>query len=309
MLKPLRRHLPWLVLLILVAAPPLLGRYYTGMLTEMLIFGIFAMSLDLLLGYTGLISFGHAMFFGLGAYTVVILGVHLDVSIFAGVPAAIGVALLAGWVIGWLCTRAGGVTFLMLTMAFCQLLFSLSVRWRSLTGGSDGLGGMDLPSIAGYALDQPQVLYYVVLPFFAISYAILSRLVQAPLGQVLIGIRQNEARMRAIGFPVRRYKLIAFTIAAGFAGLAGALFAVFSGFISSDVFFWARSGEGLVMVVLGGIGTLAGPVLGAALFLLAKNLVSSWTSHWLMAVGSVFVFCVLFQPRGIGAWLRPGGRG
>jgi branched-chain amino acid transport system permease protein len=299
MAERLGRHWRWIVLALLVLAPLLLGGYATGLLSEILITGIFALSLDLLIGFTGLISFGHALFFGLGAYSVVILAMRLDIDVLWCIPAAIAIAASLGALIGALCTRSGGVTFLMLTMAFGQLFYALAIRWRDVTGGSDGLGGFDLPDIGPWSLSRPEVMYWFILPFFALSYAALSRLVASPLGQIFIGIQQNETRMRAIGYPVHLYKITSFTIAAGFAGLAGALFAIFSGFISADVLYWTRSGEALVMVVLGGVGTLTGPVLGAAIFLLAKNLVSSWTSHWLLAVGVGFVAAVLFRPRGL----------
>jgi len=299
MVEALRRHWHWLALALLIAAPPLLGRYATGLLSEILITGIFALSLDLLIGFTGLISFGHALFFGLGAYSVVILTLHTGINVLWCIPLAIAISAGIGATVGALCTRAGGVTFLMLTMAFCQMFYALAVHWRSMTGGSDGLGGFDLPDIGPWSLNTPAVMYWFILPFFVLSYAMLTRLIASPLGAILIGIRQSETRMRAIGYPVQLYKITSFTIAAAFAGLSGALFAIFAGFISSDVLYWTRSGEALVMVVLGGIGTLSGPVLGAAIFLLAKNLVSSYTHHWLLVVGACFVASVLFRPRGL----------
>ncbi len=295
----LRRHWPWLALALLSVAPPVLGRYGTGLLTEILITAIFALSLDLLIGFTGLISFGHALFFGLGAYVVVILAVTAGINPLWCIPAAILFTAATGALIGALCTRAGGVSFLMLTMAFSQLFYALAMHWRGVTGGSDGIGGFDAPSIGPWSLDRPEVMYWAVLPCFAASYAALARLVASPLGQIFIGIRQNPTRMRAIGFPIHLYRITSFTIASAFAGFAGALFAIFSGFISADVLYWTRSGEALVMVVLGGVGTLTGPVLGAAIFLLAKNLVSSWTTHWLAAVGIALVASVLFRPRGL----------
>jgi branched-chain amino acid transport system permease protein len=294
----------FVALIALLAAGRLLDPYYTGMLTEVIIFGLFAMSLDLLVGYTGLVSFGHAAFFGIGAYAVVTLGVHWQVNVLLGLLVGVAAAAFAALLIGAICIRGTGVGFLMLTMAFSQLLYSLSLRWRAFTGGSDGMGGMDMPTYFGLSLNDPQTVYYLVLICFIAGFWLLRRLVGSPFGHALIGIRENEQRMRAIGFSVQRLKLAAFIIAGAIAGLAGGLYAIYASFVSSDVLFWARSGEALVMVVLGGAGTLVGPVIGAAIFLVAKNLVSSYTQHWLLIIGSVFVACVLFFRRGIYGTLR-----
>jgi branched-chain amino acid transport system permease protein len=290
---------PWLGILAGLIALPLVGSYFTQIGSEVLIFAIFAMSLDLILGYTGLLSFGHAAFFGLGAYTLVILGAGFDIPPWIGLACGVVAASLGALLIGFFCVRVSGIPFLMLTMAFSQLLFSIAVRWRDMTGGSDGMAGPDRPSLAGFSLDDSTAMYYTVLAAFLFSFVALRRLLASPLGHGFIGIRENEARMRAIGYPTRRCKLIAFTIGGAFAGLAGGLYAIFNSFISPDALHWSASGDVLIMVTLGGAGTLVGPVIGAAAFLLLKYLVSAQSQHWLLIIGLVFIASVMFFPRGI----------
>lgn len=278
---------------------PLSGDYITGLAAEALIFAIFAMSLNLLIGYTGLLSFGHAAFFGLGAYAVVTLSAHLGLNGWLGLLAAIGLSAVGALVIGAFCVRASGITFLMLTMAFSQLLFAVSVKWRSVTGGTDGIGGLVRPSLFGLSLDERRVQYYVIAAGFLLVLLFLRRLVRSPLGSIFIGIRENEVRMRAIGYPVDRFKLIAFVIAGALGGFGGGLYAFFTGFVASDVLHWSLSGNAIVMVILGGTGTVGGPAVGAAVFLLLKNFVSSHFDYWMMVVGIVFILCVMFLREGL----------
>jgi len=287
------------VLAILAIAPLFFGSFLQGMITEVLIFGIFAMSLDLLIGYTGLASFGHALFFGLGAYAVVVLDVHFGFPPFLGILAGIALSVVVAVVVGYFCIKVTGIAFLMLTMAFSQLFFSIALKWRSVTGGSDGIGGLDRPAMFGLSLDDPMTIYYFVLIVFLIAYWAMRRLIESPLGHAFVGIRENDMRMRSIGFPTARYKLIAFVIAGGIGGLAGGLYGIYTGFVSSDLLYWTRSGDVLIMTLLGGVGTLVGPVIGAAVFLLAKSYISSYTDHWILVIGVIFVFCVLFFKRGI----------
>lgn len=278
---------------------PLSGDYITGLAAEALIFAIFAMSLNLLIGFTGLLSFGHAAFFGLGAYAVVTLGVHLGLNGWLGLAAAVAISAIGAFVIGSFCVRVSGITFLMLTMAFSQLLFAVSVKWRSVTGGTDGVGGFIRPSLFGLSLDERPVQYYVIAAGFLFVVLFLRRLVRSPLGSIFIGIRENETRMRAIGYPVQRFKLIAFVIAGALAGFGGGLYAFFTAFVASDVLHWSLSGDAIVMVILGGAGTVGGPAVGAAVFLLLKNFVSSHFDYWMMVVGIVFILCVMFLRQGL----------
>ena len=303
------RNLAGYVLLIAVlVALPLSGNYVLGLAAEALIFAIFAMSLDLLVGYTGLLSFGHAAFFGLSAYSVVTLGVHLGLNGWLGMLAGIVISSLGALLIGFVCIRVSGVPFLMLTMAFSQLLFSISVEWRNVTGGTDGIGGFQRPTLFGLSLDDRLVLYYVTVAGFVFAFWFLRRLIGSPLGSIFIGIRENELRMRAIGYPVQRFKLLSFVIGGAVAGLGGALYAFFNGFVSSDILHWSLSGDAIIMVILGGVGTIIGPVIGAAVFLLLKYFVSSHHVYWMLWVGVTFILCVMFLRKGIWGvlvkWLR-----
>jgi branched-chain amino acid transport system permease protein len=293
-----------MVLAVMLIFPFLVPNYPRALLTEIYIFAIFAMSLDLLLGFTGLMSLGHAAFFGCGAYAVAILSALFGLNAWLGVVAGVLFAGSAALVIGFFCIRTSGIPFLMLTLAFAQLIFSVAFKWRDLTGGSDGMAIADKPGFFGFDLSNTLPMYFMALIFFLLSYWGLRRLLNAPLGHAFVGIRENEPRMLAIGYPTRAYKLLAFTIAGGLAGFAGGLYAIFNSFISPDAVYWTASGDILIMTILGGAGTLIGPAIGAGVFLLMKNVVSSYSDHWLLIIGVVFIACVLFFPGGIWGTLR-----
>jgi branched-chain amino acid transport system permease protein len=293
-----------LVLLALLVLPFLMTDYPRALVSEIYIFAIFAMSLDLLLGFTGLMSLGHAAFFGLGAYAVAVLGVQFGINAWLGVVAGVAIAGCGAALIGFFCVRTAGIPFLMLTLAFSQLVFSVALKWRDVTGGSDGIAVAEKPSFFGFDLSNSLVMYFMALSFFALAYWGLRRLLNAPLGHAFVGIRENEQRMAAIGYPTRAYKLISFTIAGAIAGLAGGLYAIFNGFISADAVYWTASGDILIMTMLGGAGTLIGPAVGAALVLLMKNVVSSYSEHWLAIIGVTFICCVMFFPGGLWGALR-----
>jgi branched-chain amino acid transport system permease protein len=286
------------VLLALAVLPFLMSDYPRALVAEIFIFAIFAMSLDLLLGFTGLMSLGHAAFFGLGAYAVAILGVQFGLNAWLGVAAGVVIAGAGAALIGFFCVRAAGIPFLMLTLAFSQLVFSVALKWRDVTGGSDGMAIAEQPGFFGFSLSNSLVMYFMALSFFALTYWGLRRLLNSPLGHAFVGIRENEQRMLAIGYPTRAYKLISFTIAGAIAGLAGGLYAIFNGFISSDAIYWTSSGDILIMTMLGGAGTLIGPAIGTAAFLLMKNVASSYSEHWLSIIGVTFICCVMFFPGG-----------
>lgn len=288
----------------LLAAAPLGGNYVLGLTSEILIFAIFAMSLNLLVGYTGLLSFGHAAFFGVSTYVVIGLGVHLGISGWIGALAGILVSTALAALIGLACIRVSGIPFLMLTMAFSQLLFATALKWRSATGGTDGLIGFVPPDLFGHNLGaDPVARYTVVVIGFLLVLGFLACLVKSPLGSIFIGIRDNEQRMRSIGYPVQRFKLIAFTLAGALAGVGGALYALFNGYVSTDILHWHLSGDAMLMVILGGSGTLFGPVVGAALFLLMKNFLSSYNDYWAFWIGITFIFCVMFMREGVWGFL------
>jgi branched-chain amino acid transport system permease protein len=291
-----------LVLLLLIA--PLFGSsFIVKTLTEVLIFGIFAMSLDLLLGYTGLVSFGHAAFFGVGAYAAGYLAKELSPNTLVVLPLALLVVAAAALVIGLFTVRVSGVYFLMLTLAFSQMIYALADRWTAVTGGSNGLASIPRPQISiGHAtllFEDANAGYLLVLACFLLSYAAMRAIVRSHFGHVLIGIRENEPRLRAIGYNTARFKLTIFVVAGIFAGVAGTLYAGFNRFVSTSDVYWTVSGQVLIMVVIGGAGTLAGPVLGAALVLLMQNFVSSATERWPTIMGLVFILFVFAARRGL----------
>ena len=282
--------------------------------TQIAIYAIAAVSLDLLIGYTGLSSFGHAAFFGLGGYTVGILAFHAAGDPMFGVipgateawvvwPLAIGVAGLAALTIGALSLRTEGVSFIMITLAFAEMFFFLFVSLKTY-GGDDGLGFRRRSGLPGIAPRDDVAFYYVCVAALGLVLFGFSRLVESRFGRVLQGIRQNPRRMAAMGVPTYPYKLAAFTIAGAGAGLAGALHANLLRFVSPDMLHWTMSGDFMIMVVLGGAGTLFGPVIGAAVMVLLQSWLAQWTEHWMIVMGPILVLVVLFARRGILGLLR-----
>jgi len=296
-----RRLLVAVGVLALAALPWILARHQLSLLTDLLIFGLFALSLDLIMGYTGMVSFGHAAYFGLGAYGSALVLIHFGQPI----PVALLVgALLAGLIaapVGWFSTRATGIYFAMLTLAFAQLLYTIAYKWRDLTGGSDGIAGVPKTPLfwGGPSLASPRAFYFVVAGTVVLSLLLCRALTRSPFGRAIQAIRENERRFTSLGRDPRPFKLVVFVIAATFAGLAGALFAPFRGFASPEVMFWVFSGQGLMMVIMGGIGTLIGPVVGAMVFILIQEILSSYTEHWMIVTGVVFVAMVIFLPGGL----------
>ena len=291
------------ILIIALAAFPLVaGAYPVKLLQEILIWGIFAMSLDLLMGYTGLVSFGHSAFFGVGGYVTALLLKSAPGAVAALALPAVAAGLCA-LVIGFFSIRVSGVYFIMLTLAFSQMFYAVAFQAAWL-GAEDGLVGVSRPVVLGANLARPLGFHLYLIGAFAAAALVLWRVVGSPFGRVLRGINDNEARMQAVGYPVARYKLLAFVIAGTVAGLAGALYAQFAGSITPDAFFWTASGEVLLMVIIGGAGTLGGAVLGAAAFILLQSLVSSYTERWMLILGLSFIVFVLFAPEGIVGALR-----
>jgi len=293
----------------------------TTLATRALIYGIAAASLNLVLGYGGMVSFGHAAFFGLGGYVVGILYQHYTQDdLFLGLvpgtnqllitlPLTLLVCGAAAAVIGALSLRTGGVQFIMITLAFAQMLFFLFVSLKTY-GGDDGLIIRRSNELFGLNMRDKQTFYYVCLAVAAIFFFLLWRLVNSRFGNVLIGLRQSERRMAALGLPAYRYKLAAFVISGMGAGLAGCLMANFQRFASPDMVHWTKSGELMVMVVLGGVGTLFGPLIGASAYTVLESVLASWTEHWQLGLGFILLFVVLYTNGGIQALLsRIGGRG
>lgn len=288
-----------LVLLVLaIALPPYLGVYYTRFATQIAIYGMAALSVDLLLGYTGLITFGQSAFFGIGAYATGMLTVSGVTSAFLTWPAAVLIAMLAALVIGSLSLRTRGFQFIMLTLAFAQMAYYLAESLRSW-GGDDGFTIPHRNHLATLGLQNQTVFYYVVLALLVITLFITDRVVQSQFGMVIRSIRDNERRTAAIGFSPYPYKLAAFVIAGGIAGLAGALMANHAGFVGPSLLSWQLSGELLAMVILGSANSLIGAVVGAAFFLGFRDVLSSYTEHWMLFFGLLLVARVLLLKDGI----------
>lgn len=297
-----------LALLLLLAFPLIGDKFYLQLLSKIMLMAIFAMSLDLLVGFTGLVSLGHAAFFGLGGYALWFLSPkYAAADLYLSLPAALGVTALAALVVGLLVLRSSGVYFIMVTLAFAQMFYyyALGAKWM---GGSDGAYVYVRPdaSLAGWApfdLGNYVHFYYVALLLLGLVYLLLRMIVASPFGRVISAIRSNEGRTRALGFPVFRYKLASFVIAGALAGLAGYFNAAQFGFVNPDLFGWRLSGAVLMMVILGGMGSLHGPILGAFVLVLLEDYLSGATRHWLLPMGLFIIFAVLLLPRGIGGLL------
>ncbi len=266
--------------------------------TQIAVYAIAAVSLDLLIGYAGLSSFGHAAFFGLGGYVTAILSSSAATPAFVAWPAAMLVAALAALVIGALSLRTAGVQFIMITLAFAEMLFFLFVSWRAW-GGDDGLGFRRRNTLLLLDMRDDGVFYYVCLAVLVVVLGALYRLVGSRFGMALQGIRQDKRRMAALGLEPFTYQLAAFVLAGAIAGLAGALDANLLRFVSPDMLHWSTSGDLMVMVVLGGAGTLFGPVFGAAVLVALQSWLAQWTEHWMIVMGPVLVCIILFRRRGI----------
>lgn len=295
----LRRAVLLLILMLFVFLPASRDVFYTRLFTRIMIYAIIAMSLDLILGYGGMVSFGHAAYFGLGAYTVGILGRHGITSAFISWPLAILLAALAALVIGAISLRTSGVYFIMITLAFAQMLYFFFFN-LDLYGGNDGMPLASRSTVGGWLdLNQHTTFYYLVLSILLLMVFFAHRLVHSRFGMVIRGIRENEQRMSSIGFARLRYKLVCFVISGAIAGLAGALLVNQTKYVSPSLMHWTRSGDILVMVILGGMRSLVGPILGALALLLAEEMLSSYTQHWMIVLGPLLLIVVLFARRGI----------
>ena len=297
---------------ILLVIPIALSSYQLGLLTKMLIFGIFAMSLDLLLGYTGLPSLGHAAFFGIASYTVALLSIKVTANTFwIDFTAGLLMALAVSALFGLLALRTHETYFLMITLAMAQVLWGIVFGWKSLTRGDDGIPGVPRPKLGlPWSLADGMPFYYFILLVFVLVTAVLFVIVRSPFGRALVGIRESEARMEVLGYNVWLYKYVAFVLAGFFAGVAGNLFAYYNGFVSPSYLSVIFSATALIMVILGGAGTLIGPAIGAALIIYLENVISIFTQRWLFVLGIVYVAVTLFAPRGLVGLIRErfGGR-
>jgi branched-chain amino acid transport system permease protein len=286
--------------------PFVVPQYSLTVIIAALIFGLFAMSLDLMVGYCRLFSFGHAAAYGLGAYSAGLILIHWKLPLLAGIALGAGITVLIAIPIAWICTRSTGVSFAMLTLAFAQLGYAMLFRFRDFTGGSDGIAGIPRPP-GPFGMDWFQGktgYYFLVLGCLLGSYLLCRAIVRSPFGAVLAGIRENEAKTVALGYNTRAYKITTVVLSYGFGGLAGALYAGFAGYASPELFFWLTSGHVLIMVVVGGAGTLVGPILGAVFFVFLEHQLSQVTDLWPLIFGSVFMAFVLFAPQGLWGLLK-----
>jgi branched-chain amino acid transport system permease protein len=267
--------------------------------SEMLIFAIFAMGYDILFGYTGLLSFGHAIFFGAGAYSSGLILIKLQAPLLVGLLGGIFVSLVIALVVGFLSIRVKGIYFVMVTLAFCQMFYFIAFKWAGFTGGDNGLHGVPRPPIFTIHLDSEIRLYYLILIFFVVCLLLALRVVHSPFGRALQSLKSNEDRAKSIGFDTSRFKLISFLISAFFGALAGGLYALHLNFVPLETLNIMTSGDVVIMSIIGGIGTLYGPIFGAMLLVYLKNLMSAWTEQWNLIMGILFVTSVLTLRRGI----------
>ena len=322
MLSPRKLAAAAAVLALLVLPPVALALeepFYIGLASRMLVFALAALSLNLILGYGGLVCFGHAAFVGIGAYVVGILAHHAaEQTLFLGLvpgtasgwvawPLAMAAAGLAAVLIGVVALRTRGIHFIMITLAFAQMIYFFFVTLKGY-GGDDGLTLPQRSAIGfGLNLRDKTTFYYLALGLLALVGLGLARLTRSRFGMVLRGAKDNERRMIHLGFPIYRYRLAAFALAGALAGLAGALLVNQTNFVSPGMLHWTRSGELIVMVILGGMGSLAGPVLGAISFLLLEEVLSGYTEHWQVILGPLLVVLVYFARSGL-IGLLPAGR-
>ena len=293
----------WLLLLAMPYWLPAIGGY-SELGTRVVVLGLAAMSLNFLLGYTGVLSFGHAAYFGLGAYGAAMTIRYLVPSTGLSLILGMLVGTIAAAIIGPLIIRLRGVYFAMVTIAFGQVFYFIAFRWNSVTGGDDGLTGWTRqPLHFGLAtidiLHQPIAFYYFILAVFAVAVGVMAWLLRSPFGRTLIAIRENERRARFLGISVDQHIWFSWVISCGFVSLAGALYALLNNFVDPRALYWTQSGDFVIMAVLGGMRSFWGPLLGAAIFVVLQDYLSSETQNWMSFIGLFFVLVVLFFPRGI----------
>ena len=293
----------WILLLALPYWLPWVGGYQE-LGTRVLIMALAAMSLNFLLGFTGVLSFGHAAYFGLGAYGVAMSLKYIAPSTPLGILVGVLAGTLAAAIIGALIVRLRGVYFAMVTIAFGQVFYFIAFRWNDVTGGDDGLGGwrrqpLDFGFTQIDILGNDKAFYYLVLVLFAVAVGIMAALLRAPFGRTLLAIRENERRARYLGIPVERHIWLSFVISCFFVSIAGALFALMNNFVDPRALRWDQSGNFVIMAVLGGMRSFWGPLIGSAIFLVLQDYISSHTENWMSFIGLFFVLVVLFFPRGV----------
>lgn len=312
------RGVPWTALIFLgaLSVPWFGSRFYTFMATDIAILALLAVSLNLLLGYTGLVSFGHAAYFGIGAYTCAILMKTYGVSFALAFVAAGAAAAAVAAIFGFFCVRSSKIYFAMLTLAFAQIVWAVCFKWNSVTGGEQGLSNVPYPDLSWMTalpllsgLTASEQFYLLVLVLVTLCFTLLHRIVRSPFGRILTAIRENPERAEFVGVNVRRYQLAAFATAGLFAGLAGALFGIFNRGVFPDFAYWAKSAEILIMVILGGVGNFWGPAVGAGALTLLNLQITTHTQYWPLVLGCVLITILFVFPTGIvgslhAVWVR-----
>jgi len=287
----------WLGLLVIFffAAPAILTEFYLTIMCEALVMGMLALSFNLLFGYMGQLSFGQAAFYGLGGYTVAMLLTKVQFNFWLSLVAGVLVAALFGLVVGYFCVRLRGIYFAVLTLAFGQLIFFIVFKWHNFTGGDDGIQGVFPPAL----LKSPIVYYYFILIVFLLSAFILWRIIQSPFGQTIKSMRENSERTEFLGINIARYQLITFVIAAGLAGLAGAIWVPFYRSVAPSYLMWIKSGEPVMAAILGGPSTFFGPVLGMFIMTFFHAWVLGFTYFWPVIMGAMILVIIFLLPGGI----------
>jgi branched-chain amino acid transport system permease protein len=285
---------------LLAAVPFVVPGYKTSLVIEMLIFATLAMSIDLLAGFAGRVSLGHGAIFGIATYVVLYYVTTAGGSPWIAMLLGVIAATVAAVIFALLAIRTSGVYFLLLTLALGMIVWGMCLRWTSVTGGENGLRGVVAPA---WLAHQP-AFYFFILIVTALMTWLMWRFARSPFGLTLQGIRESESRMRALGYNVPLHLFIAFTVSGFIAGLAGALYAFFNSFVSPSTVALAQSVEGLLMVIVGGVGTLFGSLVGAAVIIALENLVSFYTERWPMVLGLMFIVTMIFAPEGLLGWGR-----
>ena len=301
-----RRVANAVILLLLLTAPYWINAVggYTALGSRVLVLALAATSLNFLLGFTGVLSFGHAAYFGLGVYGAGLTIKYLYANTLAGMAVGVAVGTLAAAIVGVMIVRLRGVYFAMVTIAFGQVFYYIAYQWNSVTGGDDGLSGWRrVPISLGFTtvdiLGSDKALYYLILICFLVSVAVMAALLASPFGRTLLAVRENERRARFLGIPVDRHIWLSWMVSCFFVSLAGTLYALLNNFADPHDLRWDQSGDFVIMAVLGGMRSFWGPLLGAVIFVVLQDYVSSQTENWMSFIGLFFVLVVLFFPRGV----------
>jgi len=293
----------WLAVLAAAVLLPMAVRH--ALATEIWIFAIFGLGLNLLLGYTGLLSFGQSTFFGAAAYVAGYLLKHYETNVFAALGVGIVVGAVSAALVGYLCVRRSGLYFIMLTFALNQMFYFIAYQWTTVTGGEDGMPGIGRPALLGVDFRNPLAYYVFVAALFLLSLWIMQRIVESPLGKILQAIRENDVRAEAVGYDVPRFKLLAFVIGGAFSGLAGVLYSMLFGIVPLEAIGFVFSGNVLFATLIGGSGSFYGPIIGSFVFIWLSESVSVVWERWPLLLGVAFVIVVLFFRGGcVEAWAR-----